>query len=992
MPILSAIGAACSRAFGMFGGSTVSADFLVIAGGGSGGTRGGGGGAGGFRTSAGTSGGGASAESKLTLDVATTYVITVGAGGAGVVVDNRGNNGSDSSIGSLKTSTGGGGGGCNGTPSGIAGGSGGGAGHSGSAGSGGSGTANQGYAGGANYTAGGAYPAGGGGGAGAVGATAVNSTNAGNGGNGVASSITGSSVTYAGGGGGAANGGASGVAGTGGSGGGGNGDTSSGATSGTANLGAGGGGSYNGTSGNGGSGVVIISYPAPQKFGGGVVTTSGSNIIHTFNTSGSLTPVSPITASYLIVAGGGSGAGAGAGGGGAGGLLSGSGLTIDPYSTYLVTVGAGAAAGTSSTQGSNGSNSSFSMVSTVAVGGGAGGRRAAGASGGSGGGGGAASTTYYNGGSGTSGQGNTGGNAGGSAYVTGGGGGAGAVGTNGVAGQSGAGGIGVASSISGTSTYYAGGGGGGGVAGGAGTAANGGAGGSGGGGAGGTGDGASGVAGTANTGGGGGSGVASNVDGQGGAGGSGVVIISYPGSTQLMAGGTVTISGGNVIHTFTSTGYLAPIKYLSNSLRFRSSASASLTKTFSSDGTSNTIQTISVWVKRGQLGSNQVIMGGYDAVEANQSRLQFTSSDTINLRLGGSAANDNITTAVFRDPSAWYHIVAAIDTTQATLANRAKIYVNGVQQTVASPSCTQNQITQFANGSTGNTIGEVGSFGSTWFDGYMTEFYFIDGQALTPNSFGTSNSYGVWQPIAYAGSYGKNGFYLPFSNTSSTTTIGYDYSGNSNNWTSNNISLTAGSTYDAMTDVPTLTSATAANYCVINPLDNYYMGGTISDGNLQILTGYSSNNYITGTQGVSSGKWYYEATLSAITGNTWCGVGWASKQSTSSSDNTGSITYVGADGTVNGAAGGPTYTAGDTIGVMIDLDNNLVYFSKNGTLINSGNGFSITAASATTTGFYFPALADYDATGTKTWVANFGQRPFAYTPPSGFVRLNTYNM
>jgi hypothetical protein len=106
-----------------------------------------------------------------------------------------------------------------------------------------------------------------------------------------------------------------------------------------------------------------------------------------------------------------------------------------------------------------------------------------------------------------------------------------------------------------------------------------------------------------------------------------------------------------------------------------------------------------------------------------------------------------------------------------------------------------------------------------FFDGYLAEINFIDGQALTPNSFGTFNSYGVWQPITYGGSYGTNGFYLPFSNNASTTTLGYDFSPNGNNWTTNNISLTAGATYDSMTDVPTLTSATAANYCVYaNPL------------------------------------------------------------------------------------------------------------------------------------------------------------------------------
>ena len=119
-----------------------------------------------------------------------------------------------------------------------------------------------------------------------------------------------------------------------------------------------------------------------------------------------------------------------------------------------------------------------------------------------------------------------------------------------------------------------------------------------------------------------------------------------------------------------------------------------------------------------------------------------------------------------------------------------------------------------------HNIGKLLAVPRNYFDGYLTEINFIDGQALTPSSFGSTNTTtGVWQPIKYTGTYGTNGFYLNFGNNASTTTLGYDTSGNSNNWTTNNISLTAGSTYDSMTDVPTLTSATVANYAVLNPID-----------------------------------------------------------------------------------------------------------------------------------------------------------------------------
>ena len=463
-----------------------------------------------------------------------------------------------------------------------------------------------------------------------------------------------------------------------------------------------------------------------------------------------------MSASYLIVAGGG---GASIGGGGAGGLLSGSGVTIDTNSTYLVTVGAGGGGATS------GSNSSFSMVATSAVGGGRGaGFNANGTTGGSGGG----AATYFSasaftGGAATSGQGFAGGNSaldvGGS--NGGGGGGAGAVGSNGSAvGNGGNGGNGLTSSISGTSTYYAGGGGGAGQGGSQGTGGLGG---------GGTGSYTSGTNGTANTGGGGGGGISV----YSGAGGSGIVIISYAGSTQQMAGGSVTIVGGNVIHTFTSSGYLTPLTYYSNSLRFRSSAAAYLNRTPTVAGNRQKF-TWSGWIKRGYLGSGSgflinagvIVNGGV----CNQDGFTL-AGDQIQVNLGytGSGYAGQVTTnAVFRDPAAWYHIVVAIDTTQAVAANRCFIYVNGVNQSyTVNTAITQNFSTQFNNTIIHN-IGRLvpdgfGGAAYQYFDGYMSNVNWIDGQQLTANSFGAFNSYGVWQPINYGGSYGTNGFYLPFN-------------------------------------------------------------------------------------------------------------------------------------------------------------------------------------------------------------------------------------
>jgi hypothetical protein len=994
MPRLSKIGAAALAAFGWTGLQTVSASYLVVAGGGGGGTGngggGGGGGAGGYRT--GTS----------TLNPTLSYTVTVGAGGTGGVTSTTSASAGGDSVFNAITSTGGGKGGGNaGGNAGGSGGSGGGAGNATPTASGGSGNTpstspSQGNNGGASGTTPQAG-AGGGGGSSAVGGDGSSSAT-GNGGNGTANSISGTSVTYAGGGGGGNgynNGSFNGTPGTGGTGGGGNGGQNG--SAGTANLGGGGGGGNFGTGsgngGNGGSGVVIISYPAPQQFGGGIVTTSGSNVIHTFTTSGTLSPLSSLTASYLIVAGGGGGGSStsgtgGSGAGGAGGLLSGSGLTIDSNSVYVVTVGAGGGVA-SNAVGTQGTNSSFSAYATVAVGGGYGGKQSAGGSGGSGGG---AGYATYAGGTGTSGQGNAGGNTTISVGGGAGGGGAGAAGSNATTVDGSSGGVGVSSSISGTSTYYAGGGGGG-----AWSAGSPGSGGNGGGGGGGTNAAVAGVSGTANTGGGGGGGggTYSVSGGSGGQGGSGIVIISYAGSTQQMAGGTVTISGGNVIHTFTSSGYLTPIKYVNNSLRFRSSASAYLNRTPATASNRKT-WTWSGWFKRGALGTGQVLFkGGTTGVNGWSSlvMLQFTTADV--LRVNSNNDLFLVTSQVFRDPSAWYHIVLLCDTTQATATNRLRLFVNGSEITSFSTDGRSTYISQNSDSAIDNTVShEMGRNGTdgNYLDGYLTEVNFIDGQALTPNSFGTFNSYGVWQPITYGGSYGTNGFYLNFSDNSNNTaaTIGKDYSGNGNNWTPNNISVTAGATYDSMTDVPTLTSATAANYCVFNPL----AAGTnitVSNGNLQATASSVSNSLLKGTIGVSSGKWYWEVTLSAGTS------AWAAsiiKDTAALSIGSSGDTYSYSDDGNKYNAGtstsyGNTYTTNDLVSVAFDADNGKVFFGKNGTWQASGDPVAGTNAAFTgITGTYMPNVLLNSATG----IANFGQRPFSYTPPTGYVALNTYNL
>ena len=243
-------------------------------------------------------------------------------------------------------------------------------------------------------------------------------------------------------------------------------------------------------------------------------------------------------------------------------------------------------------------------------------------------------------------------------------------------------------------------------------------------------------------------------------------------------------------------GASAPTAYtIDRSLRFRSSASAYLSRTPASAGNRKT-WTWSAWGKRGKIDSNL-----YFLFAANPSFGIRYENNVLSINLRGDSTNYFIDFVnVYRDPSAWYHLVFVCDTTQATSTNRFKVYVNGVQLTTNGSynSYPPQNYDTGCNTTNAHYIGRNGFSDSYWYDGYMTEINFIDGQALDPTYFGEYNEdTGVWQPKKYGGAYGTNGFYLNFSDNTSTTTLGYDTSGNSNNWTANNISVTSGATYDS---------------------------------------------------------------------------------------------------------------------------------------------------------------------------------------------------
>jgi hypothetical protein len=438
---------------------------------------------------------------------------------------------------------------------------------------------------------------------------------------------------------------------------------------------------------------------------------------------------------------------------------------------------------------------------------------------------------------------------------------------------------------------------------------------------------------------------------------------------------------------------------LTKSLRFRGSASAYLNRTPASAGNRQT-WTLSTWIKRGTLGTEQRILFANDNGLAHAA-LMFNPNNTLQLvdytdpTFNPSGQTWLITTsAVYRDPSAWYHIVAVFDTTNATSSNRMQLYVNGSQITAFSSTNYPTQNYQgYVNNNVLHGIGaRIASPLSNYFDGYMAEINMVDGQALTPSSFGqTSTTTGVWIPKKYSGSYGTNGFYLPFTDNSALTTssnvgLGKDFSGNANYWTTNNISITAGTTYDSMTDVPTLTSATAANYATFNGIGvytNLTSNVTYSNGNLQVA--YNSADVQLGSSiriPNISGKYYLEFTATySSSSNGFVGLfitnGSVILQQNGTIGNFGVCTITSTTGV--------GYSSGQVISFAIDADTKTATIRVNNT-VNTVIDFS-----AVPTGVFIDPAVWLRVSG-DSFIANYGQQPFTYTPPTGFAGLNTFNL
>jgi hypothetical protein len=433
---------------------------------------------------------------------------------------------------------------------------------------------------------------------------------------------------------------------------------------------------------------------------------------------------------------------------------------------------------------------------------------------------------------------------------------------------------------------------------------------------------------------------------------------------------------------------------VSRSLRFNSADSAYLNRTPGTAGNRRT-WTWSGWVKRSAFAQQNLFRGGTTINDTQYLVIDFTSNHE--LRLSSATTNYLITTQVFRDPSAWYHIVFVFDVTQGTNTNKAKFYVNGVEITTYSTDARGSLSNQDygVNQVQAHVIGGEPISSGRYLDGYLANIHFIDGQALTPSSFTeVSATTGQLIPLAYTGTYGTNGFYLKFADNSTTAALGTDSSGNGNTWTTNNFSVTAGAGNDSLVDTPTsygtdtgVGGEVRGNYATLNPLVNPG-GSTLSNGNLDCVTATSNAGRVVGSIGVSSGKWYWEVVKTGGSAGQMVGIAPSSEfNPITNGETANSYGYYETGQKYNNAllsSYGSSWTTGNVIGVALDLDAGIIVFYKNNT--SQGTAFSGLS------GNFVAAVSDDTNGGSTNFSINFGQRAFAYTAPSGFKALCDTNL
>ena len=423
-------------------------------------------------------------------------------------------------------------------------------------------------------------------------------------------------------------------------------------------------------------------------------------------------------------------------------------------------------------------------------------------------------------------------------------------------------------------------------------------------------------------------------------------------------------------------------------------ATAYLTRTPGSAGDRKT-WTLSGWYKRSANASDYLLSSGqYSSTQLSQ--ILFEGDDYFNVAFysSGAALEGHLeTNRKFRDPAAWYHIVVAMDTTQAVAADRLKIYVNGVQETsFKTETYPAEDYEPSINNNVAQNIGR--REGSGFFNGVMAHVHFTDGTAYAPTAFGeTDSTSGIWiAKTSPSVTYGTNGYFLKFQDTSA---FGDDSSGNTNDFT---MSGTITQTKDTPDD----------NFATLNPLTVVSSGTpTLANGNTTVTGDGSTKFYFASTLGMGAGKFYSEYKINATQASATIHLGIASKPSLNAYNNEfpgeNTISYSwGEFGSTwynnSGTAQGTSFTTGDVVGIALDMDNSNLYFSKNGTWISiggttgdptsgaSGTGaLSINSADANGgNGFWHFAIGDNSGTyGTGNVIdCNFGNGYFGTTAVS----------
>jgi len=428
--------------------------------------------------------------------------------------------------------------------------------------------------------------------------------------------------------------------------------------------------------------------------------------------------------------------------------------------------------------------------------------------------------------------------------------------------------------------------------------------------------------------------------------------------------------------------------------------------------------TLSCWAKVGDPGNTGTMnLGGANTGTPERSSIQISSGQLIWIDYPYSSfgGHNLVTNRVFRDTSAWYHLVFVYNSNEGTQANRVKIYVNGVQETsfaTNSVSIDSAEVSAYWNHGDYEHFHGRDAYGKGW-DGYLADIFFLDGQVKAASDFGeTDEDSGIWKPKAYSGSFGNNGYHLDFESSGS---MGADVSGNSNNFT-----LTGIDSSNQATDTPT------NNFCTW--LGDGTLFGTTDANNITFTHGNTVGVTSTGqtwrtaysNMAVANGKWYMEHRLHEDNHNVMFGVIPVSTVAANDFQNY----YLGTAADYSGGSGyyaaateaiyhentsttSTAATTGDIISVALDTDNNKVHFAVNNSWTNSSNPANNTNGFPTSDEEHFFALAVYQP-NVVLFYGNFGgwtkitissaasdgngYGTFEYAPPNGYYALCTKNL